>query len=288
MALAWGICSSSGLLCAAELEITCIVRELDEVRIPALRAGHLAELEIRKGDLVSKGQTLGKLSAADYQRKLDVVNQKLKLSSLRARNEGPVKVATAAKEKAQMEVSLLKQLGKDALFLETFRAGNALAAAEAALLNANNQFAEAAVQREVDSAEVKLLEHDLAQLAFVSPFDGVIQEINKRPGEWTQQGEILAVVTRLDRLIVEGFVDSKTIIPAEITEKRAVVTVQLKAGVQIECPVLAIRKSAARIELDGKYAIWLEINNLPHASKTGQTVWQIAPGMQGKIVLQDQ
>ena len=48
----------------------------------------------------------------------------------------------------------------------------------------------------------------LERLRIKSPLDGMVVEVNQRPGEWVEPGEAMFRVVRIDRLRVEAFLDA--------------------------------------------------------------------------------
>ena len=60
----------------------------------------------------------------------------------------------------------------------------------------------------VAETDLKLAQLQLARRKLVVPFDGIIVEVLRQPGEWVEAGTPIYRIVQLDRLRVEGFVDA--------------------------------------------------------------------------------
>jgi len=60
------------------------------------------------------------------------------------------------------------------------------------------------VRHEVDQAKIIVLKHRI-----VSPLEGVVAEVFRRPGEWVQPGDAILRIVKLSRLRAEGFLPSE-------------------------------------------------------------------------------
>jgi multidrug efflux pump subunit AcrA (membrane-fusion protein) len=227
-----------------EFETLAVVRELEEVKVPAQRDGLLAELSVRRGHPVSAGQLIAQL---------DTTEIKLRLN-----------VRQADVNKAKVESGLVAELGDNAVYLERFRLEN---------------------QLEKSMGELRILENDLRQTAVHAPVDGLVRELLKHQGEWVKQGEPIAAITRMDRLIVEGFLDSRLVAPHAVTGAKARVVIPLAGGSPAEFDGLTIRYAAPKLELDGKFPVWVEIENPRAGDEHTSNIWLIRPGMSGSLTV---
>ncbi len=87
---------------------------------------------------------------------------------------------------------------------------------QAAVSRLENQLAEEKTLRELEKLELQSLEK-LVELATAklekrrlkAPFDGIIVEEKKHPGEWSEAGEAVLRIVGLKQLHAEGFVDAE-------------------------------------------------------------------------------
>ena len=68
-----------------------------------------------------------------------------------------------------------------------------------------------ALTRDVKARAVDVAELQLARRQIRSPLDGVVVETLRHRGEWLEPGQRVLRIVRLDRLKVEGFVDSRQV-----------------------------------------------------------------------------
>lgn len=272
-------------LYATDLETLAVVRELDDVDVPAERDGLIFSLTVRKGHRVTAQQLLASLDSTENMLKLKVAQAELKQVKVKAENLGPVETAKAAVARAEKEDQLLGELGKNAVYLEKFRMRNNLDKTAAELQGAKNQLLQDQLMIDVKLSQLRMLENDIERASVHSPVDGVVHQILKQQGEWVRQGEPIVKVTRMDRLLVEGFVESRKIAPHQVTGSNVSVSIQLANGETSEFDAMVVEHSAPKLELDGKFAVWVEIENRLVTDRSGIQRWMICPGMSGKMTI---
>jgi multidrug resistance efflux pump len=270
---------------ATEFQTMAVVRELDEVDVPAQRDGMISKLLLRRGHRVTAEQLIAELDTTELRLKLRVTLAELKLAEAKAENDGPVDSAKSAMARAEKEDQLLGELGKNAVYLERFRLRNNLERTAAELRTAKNQFLLDQLQADVKVNEVRLLENDLRRATVFSPVDGVIHELLKHQGEWVRQGEPILKITRMDKLVVEGFLDAREIAPHVVSGASVMVTISMAKDQPAQFEGLVIEHPAPKLELDGKFPVWVEIANRLVKDHQGQERWLIRPGMSGQMTV---
>lgn len=127
---------------------------------------------------------------------------------------------------------------------------------------------QAQLQKEVDelTRDVKARTLDQAKLQLArrglrSPLDGEVAEVFRHRGEWLEPGQRVMRVVRLDRLKVEGFVDSRTITSSL---RGAAVRVQVTLS-DDEKPVLVKGRvvfiSSEIDPVNAQVRVWAEVEN---------------------------
>jgi multidrug resistance efflux pump len=270
---------------AEEFETLVVVRELDQVSVPAQQDGLIAELPVRRGHSVKAQQTISELDKTEITLKLIVAEAELAQLKVKAENDGPIATAQTAVRRAQTEGELLTELGKDAVYLEQFRMRNNLEKAAAELKSAKNQLSQDVLQVDVKVNQRKLLENELRRSTVRSPYDGVVIELLKHKGEWVRQGDPILKITRMDKLLVEGFLDSKEVSPHAVIGAAARVTIQAKQGETTQLDGLVVEHPAPKLELDGKFPVWVEIENRLVKDRNSNPQWLIRPGMNGQMTV---
>ena len=92
-----------------------------------------------------------------------------------------------------------------------------------------------------------------------SPLDGEVEEVFPHEGEWLQPGDPLARIVTIDRLYVEGFVDSARFGPAELRGRPVTVEVTLDND-RVERFEGQILKIKHRVE-GGSYRVVADVKN---------------------------
>ena len=270
---------------ASEYRTLAVVRELDEVDVPAQRDGLIAEMLVRRGERVTLLQKIAELDRTEVSLKLNVSHAELRQVQAKADNDGPIKSARAGVNRAQTEDRLLGELGDNAVYLEKFRMKNNLEKTSAELNSAESQVLQDRIQIDVKSNQARLLENDLRLASVKSPVEGLVHKIIKHQGEWVRQGEPIVKVTRMDKLLVEGFLDSIAISPHDAVGAKVDVTIQIAGLAPVEFKDLVIEHAAAKLELDGKFPVWVEIENKSIEDRRGEQRWLIRPGMSGSMLV---
>jgi multidrug resistance efflux pump len=278
------LCLIAGLISsthAEEFETLVVVRELDQVSVPAQQDGLIAELFVRRGHSVTAQQIISELDKTDINLKRSVAESELTHLKAKAENDGPVEVADTAVRRAEKEDQLLSELGKNAVYLELFRTRNNFEKATAELRSAKSQLMQDTLQVDVKKNQLKQLEYDLKRNTVRSPYDGVVNELLKHQGEWVRQGDPIVKITRMDKLLVEGFLDSTRVSPNSVIGATAKVSIQAMNGHRTEFDGLVIEHPAPKLELDGKFPVWVEIENRQAEDRNSRLQWLIRPGMNG-------
>jgi len=156
-------------------ESDCVIEPEQVVKLASPVVGVIARLDVDRGDIVRKGQVLGKL--AD-----DVEVATLALARARAENESPIKSAQA---RLQFLESKFKRI--DALHDKAISTLAALQESEAEANVAEQQLKEAQLNREIARLEVRHYEEIVKQRTLQSPIDGIVLERLLVPGEYQNE-----------------------------------------------------------------------------------------------------
>ena len=114
---------------------------------------------------------------------------------------------------------------------------------------------------------------DARTAAIKSPLDGVVVEINQRPGEWVEPGETMFRVVRIDRLRVEAFLDAHQ--AAGLLVGRPVkLAIDAKGDATAEFSGKIVFVSPEVDPVNGQVRVWAEVEN-PDG--------QLRPGVHGKL-----
>lgn len=280
---------------AAEVTLPkCLVSLTDqgESQVSAKEAGILKKMLVAAGQELQAGDPLTK-KAADPLAQLDDVEAKLaalaadaeyKVAQEEAKSDVNVRYSKAAARVAYAELIQAQDANR--------RSPGAVAKSEISRLEltyerslleiekANVDRFIAGLKAEVAKAKADAAHEKLNSRTILSPLDGVVVELRKRPGEWVQPGDLLLHMLRLDRLKVEGFLKATEVAPREVAGCPVSVVVQLAHGSQETLPGRVVFVSP-RVESGGEYRVWAEVEN---RKRDGH--WVLRPGLPASMTIE--
>lgn len=187
----FGLCS---VTLAEERFHACLVEPFQKIEIRSPVEALIKRINVDRGTLVSKGQVLVELDST-------VEEAALEAARYRAVMQGEVKSAETRVAYSRTKLQRLKDLAKQKLVSQQERddAFSELQLAEAELLNAREN-------RELSVIEETRLVAQIEQRRLRSPFDGVVMERSRHPGELAQTDDgarAIMQLAQIDRLRVE-------------------------------------------------------------------------------------
>ncbi len=169
---------------------------IDKSDVAALREGVIEKMELRLGDPAVKGEPIGYLHS-------EIAELTVAKSKLMAENTAAIEKGQAASEVAFTVVARNKRLNERKPGMvsqeDTAKAEGELKVAEAQIKEAQEQVA-------INKAELELAKQMLKEHTIVSPFDGVVIKLMKKPGESVRANEAVVQVGNLSRLCATAFV----------------------------------------------------------------------------------
>jgi multidrug efflux pump subunit AcrA (membrane-fusion protein) len=180
----------------AEIVISdCRVKLLNEVQLSSARSGIL-ELAVSEGEAVKSGTVVARLRD-----RLQQVSRAI--AQREASNDIDVRFARKASELAQAKFLRAVDANKSAAgTVSELEMRELRLAAEKSLLQieqAEHQFEIAGLKRDEAEENVSLLQ-------VVAPFDGIVLDVYKHPGEVVREGEQIVRLGSAARVRVEGYV----------------------------------------------------------------------------------
>jgi len=258
---------------------SAVVTLIEQVDVPAREAGVLSTVGVREGALVTAGALLAQMD--DTQAQLAKKRAQIELDTARveAANDVDVRFAQKSTEVARAELKRasesLEKYKKsvsatelDRLRLEAERAALQVEQAEQVLKVA--ALTEQLKQNDLDFATASL-----DRLTIKSPLDGMVVEVNQRPGEWVEPGEAMFRIVRIDRLRVEGFLDAPLAV-ASLVGRPVVLSVVGARGAAAEFPGKIVFVSPEVDPVNGQVRLWAEVEN-----RTGA----LRPGLHGTLLI---
>jgi len=179
---------------AASPEYDCVIEPQQTVKLATPVVGVIARLDVDRGDIVRKGQVLGKLEDG-------VEEASLKLARARAGNEYTIKAAQARLDFLRRKNERVGQLAS-----KSIAAQSTADEADSDANVAEQQLKEAQLNLEIAQIEVIQSEETLKQRTLVSPIDGVVVERLLVPGEYRNEQSPILTLAQIDPLRVEVYV----------------------------------------------------------------------------------
>lgn len=263
---------------AGEVKLDMVqVTVIEQIQVPALEKGALAALDVREGDLVERGQVLGHLD--EKQAQIDIRRAEAELEKAREESENDVnkRFAVASLKVAEAEYKRAREA------VEKF--SGAISKTELERLDLTVQKSALQIEqsdRDQRVASITTRLHgialDAAQLMldrhrFESPVAGMVVQVHRRPGEWVNPGEPVVRILRLDRLRVEGFLDSKEHGP-DLKGRPVMLTVNLPGKPNRDFQGTVVFVSPEVEPVTGQFRVWAEVEN---------PEFLLRPGLQGSL-----
>lgn len=177
---------------AAEAESQCFhgfAQPWELIDVAVSQPGRINEVNVREGDVVSKGTLLARLDNGVLLASLNVARQRASAGGEQA--SARARLNHAARRRDDIE-KLLNE--SHASQTELDQAELALSEAQAAMLTAQER-------RDVANAEVARIEAEIVQREIRSPIDGVVIEMRRRSGEYAGVSDpVVARVAVLKKL----------------------------------------------------------------------------------------
>ena len=169
---------------------------IEKSNVAALRDGVIEKMELQIGMPVSRGKPIGYLHA-------EIAELTVKKAEVAARSTGPKVKAQAQQELGLTVVALNKRLNNRIKGSVSFEEQ---AKAEAEVKVATAMIQEAEERIELDKAELSLAKRALDEHTIVAPFDGIVIERMKNPGESVRANDAVVKLGNLSRLRAWSYV----------------------------------------------------------------------------------
>ena len=254
----------------------CFVFPVDALEIPAQDSGVLESMNIQLGDAVVAGQRCAQIrdEIAGIERRLAA--RQLEQAKIEAESDIDVRYARAVAEVAGAEhrqavtidTNVPGAMGES----EVRRRALARERAQLAIEQAEIEQRLAQAKCQTQQAELMLAEARVALRQIVSPINGVVVQVYKRPGEWVGQGEPVLRIVRLDELVVSVYVAPSQFSPRQLYGRRVEVAVKTADGQPTQLSGKIVFCSPV-LEANGQYHVQAKLTN---TYRDGQ--WVLQPG----------
>ena len=181
---------------ASATEFECVIEPQQRVKLASPVVGVIARLDVDRGDIVRRGQIVGKLEDG-------VEAATVALAEARATNE-----YVSKSHEARLKFLRSKHKRLNELHSKAISSLASLEEADAEAKVAEQQLKEAELNREVAYLEIRRAEEVLKQRTLRSPIDGVVVERLLVPGEYQNEQTPILTLAQIDPLYVEVFMST--------------------------------------------------------------------------------
>lgn len=220
-------------------EVEAFLEPYQKIDVSTVETGIIRSIQVREGDWVKKGDTLVKLDR-------EVLTKSLEVSIEESKSVGNITVATAELEMQKARYEKLKTLlerghGREN---EVERAASDVKVAQGRLLRAQEEIA-------IKLSEIEQIRAKISARDVVSPIDGIVVDILRRPGEAVSpNAAALITVVNIDQLKCIFDVPRKN--AKRIVAKKKI-KLQLDSGktivgmVEWKCPILNAESETTKV-----------------------------------------
>jgi macrolide-specific efflux system membrane fusion protein len=254
----------------------CIVSLIEEIDVAAQEDGLLTYVEAREGMHVKKGLQLAQVDDREAQARHSAAVSAHRRAKTEAENDVNIRFARASADAAKADYDQGAEV--NAKFANSVPVAEMrrrkLAWDKAVLSIEQAQLEQQKAQHEM---EAKAEEMELAKLAIdrrkiLSPLDGLVVAVKKRPGAWITKGEPLLRLLRMDRLRVIGHVNAAHYGPHEVAGRSVSIRAHLERGrtERLTGKITFVHPEQS----GGDYLVWAEVEN-----HTQNEQWVLRPGL---------
>lgn len=264
----------------------CLVTLIDENEVPAQEAGVLMDVMVVEGQHVKEGDLLARIDDKQALAAAEVAQYKVEAAKEEAGNDVnrryAIAAAAVAKSDVESAVAANRQAPGTVPQTELNRYLLQQRQFELQIEQAEYELGIAKTTVKVREAELKATQEDVAHRQIGASFDGVVEELYHRKGEWVQPGEPVLKLIRVDSLWVEAFVDASRYTPGNVRGQPVVVNVTLPNNRQEQFQGQVVFASQ-KIVQGPQFLIKAEVKNRqdPH---TGD--WLLRSGMTPVMTVQ--
>lgn len=260
-----------------------LVSLIDDVMVPAPRAGVVMNLAVKEGDQVDKNALLAQID--DEQSKLEMNAARAEREAAEAKGDSDVDVrfATAthlvaeAEHRKGVEANL-----KVADALSDTEIDRLKLAADQALLRIEASKHEQKLKgldSKVFGAKEELAKLDVRRRQVTAPIPSIVAERFVRVGEWIEPGKPIVRLVKLERLRVEMFVRVADRLPSELFGRPVTVQAVLARN-RRESFAGRVTFVSPLVQPGGDYRVWAEVDNRLEGDQ-----WLLRPGLEVEVTV---
>jgi len=261
----------------------CLVAVDEELDLPAREAGAIVALNVKEGMTIQAGAVVAMIDQEQASIEKSAAEKERDAAKQQAESDIEIRLAEASRGVADAEY-------QQALEIDSERAGaispTELRRLQLARHRAELQIEEAKLQRvfaktnaSVLQGAVDIADASLSRRKIVATIGGMVMNVYREAGEWTNAGDPVVKVVRMDRLRVEGFLVASEYSPAQVAGKPVEVRVQLERG-RVESFRGVVSFVNPVVQAGNKYRVRAVVENRHDGGH-----WLLRPGAPASVVI---
>ncbi|EMI52072.1 HlyD family secretion protein [Rhodopirellula sallentina] len=292
---------------------TVVVRDVvvefaGKVDVPARQSGPVAELNARLNEWIGRDQVIAKLDDTALVIRRRAASLRYESARLMLNDYVEIQYAETALAEAQAELddgqAASDRVSGAVARNQLRRMKLAVERAELELARAQKKRRQDEIDMQLRAADLAMIDHELKQLEFVSPIDGIVLNVHRELGEWAHEGEPLVTIADAAVLHLHALVDADRLDPSRCVGLPVTVHWSAETNTVARSSSSALNASAASVSeqtLQGKvisvdptrlpgnrFRLHAEVQNRRHVGNRipqqgeGNVAdgWQLAPGME--------
>ena len=258
----------------------CVVRFAQEIEIPALASGRVAEVTVQTNDAVEAGAPLARLDDRSLLIRRRAAALACELAQSDASDDVEQQYAEAAFKEATAELDASRSIHHDvngaisANQLRRMRLAVERAVLEVARAKKRQQ--QSRLETRMREADLAMIDEQLNNLKSISSIAGVVLNVSRSVGEWIEAGETIATVASMDRLRVHALASSHDISASACRDATATVHWKDPATGKARSLRGRVVSIDPQILPGGRYRLHAEVINRVEPDDERQ--WQLKPG----------
>lgn len=251
-----------------------LLKTIEATSVAAEVAGKIEKLAISEGHLVKIDEHVGNVRESAVSLQVERAKYTMAIARKKQYNNIDLRLAEKKAAVARNELERAEDANK--------RLANTYPPKEIARLQLVAASTELEVERakhdqELAKLEVLLAENEYRQASELlsrhrisSPADGVVVSVARRVGEWVEPGVELFQIVKIDRLRIEGFIQTSAITPQLVGRSAQVIVLKGKEEHRVLGKVVFVSPDAN--PLNGQVRVFLEIDNRKGLFRPGMRV----------------
>jgi multidrug efflux pump subunit AcrA (membrane-fusion protein) len=249
-----------------------ILKTIETTSVSAQATGMISLLDIKEGAKVQTGQVLGKIRDAGIS--LQSERAKVAIEVAKKKQGNDIDKRLALKNRAVAENEYKRAVDANSQVRDVYPANELdrlrLLFDRATLESERTTYIQEMAGLDVSIAEIEYRQslELLERYCITAPCEGVVVAVEKRAGEWVEPGSILLKIVQMDKLRIEGFINSDDA-SADLLECKATVQVQ-SGGKLVEKQATVSFISPDANPLNAQVRVFLEVDNRDGRLRPGQ------------------